>query len=561
MRPVRSCRAVWFLGIWLALAGPWVRADATTRPAPDIAPSAATASDPDSTLQRALDLERQHKWAAAIEAYEAALEQWPDRTEFRHRLRLCEAHYKLSRRYQDRSFRNQLLQLPREKALQLYEEVLERIEANYVEPVALEPLLRRGLDNLEVALRDPIFLQGNGVSAPAERIKWLRDAYGTQRARVHSPRIEDAKTFVLSCCDLAQKTVGIRPAPIILEFTFGACDALDDYTSYLTPDKLDDLFATIDGNFVGLGVELKADEAGMRLVGVIPGGPAAEAGLRVGDRITHVNGLAVRGLGLDEAASRLQGPEGTTVEIEVLQADGTSRRYKLVRRPVEIQSIAQARLVDPTEGVGYIQLSGFQKNSTEELQRAIAALQRQGMRYLILDLRGNPGGLLNVAVEMAEKFLDSGVIVSTRGRAPGQTSTYRAHHTATWRMPLAILIDHDSASASEILAGALQENRRAVVLGERSYGKGSVQSIFPLRTAPAGLKLTTARFYSPRNRAYSEQGVEPDIAVKVRVAAKPADPGATAPQPQPTIEFGNRMRDPVLEAALRQAKRQFSAVR
>src|SRR5262249_55626657 len=153
------------------------------------------------------------------------------------------------------------------------------------------------------------------------------------------------------------------------------------------------------------------------------------------------------------------------------------------------------QFVDQANGVGYIQLTGFQKSSTEELQRAIQTLERQGMRYLVLDLRGNPGGLLNVSIEIAERFLDRGVIVSTRGRAPGQTSTYSARSPAPWRMPMAVLVDRDSASASEILAGALQENGRAVIIGERSYGKGSVQSIFPLRTAPAGLKLTTAKFY------------------------------------------------------------------
>ena len=142
------------------------------------------------------------------------------------------------------------------------------------------------------------------------------------------------------------------------------------------------------------------------------------------------------------------------------------------------------------------------------------------MRYLILDLRGNPGGLLNIAVEIADRFLDQGVIVSTRGRAAGQSQVYQTSGRTLWRMPVAVLIDNDSASASEILAGALQDNHRAVVLGVQSYGKGSVQSIFPLRTVPAGLKLTTAKFYSPTDKPYSEQGVVPDTVV--RTAARPA---------------------------------------
>jgi len=165
---------------------------------------------------------------------------------------------------------------------------------------------------------------------------------------------------------------------VVLEFTYGACDALDDYTSYLTPDKLDDLYAMIDGNCVGLGIELKLDTEGLRLVGVIRGGPAFEAGLKVGDKIIKVGAKPVRGLSLDEAASRLQGSEGTAVDIQVLRGDGSTRSFRIVRRHVEVESVAQAKIADTEAGIGYIQLAGFQKNSAEELDKAIAALKRQG---------------------------------------------------------------------------------------------------------------------------------------------------------------------------------------
>ena len=498
--------------------------------------------DPDAILQRGLELERQRNWQAAIEVYEAALEQWPSRTEFSHRRRLCETHYKLVRRYQDQSFRNVLLRLPRERALALYDELIERIETHYVDPVGLEPLVRRGLDNLEVALRDPNFLRTNAGEADPERVRWLRDVLRRQRDRLSVPDRAAAQAQVVVACDFARQALNIGDAAVILEFTYGACDALDDYTSYLTPDKLDDLYAMIDGNFVGLGIELKQDAEGLRLVGVIRGGPAWDAGLKSGDQITGVAGRSVKGLSLDEAAGRLQGTEGSAVEIAVKHPDGGVKKYRLVRRHVEVESVAGARIVDPAGGVGYVQLTGFQKSSTEELEKAIASLRRQGMRSLVLDLRGNPGGLLNVAVEIAERFIENGVIVSTRGRAPGQSQVYRASSRAVWKMPLTVLIDHDSASASEILAGALKDHARATILGERSYGKGSVQSIFALHAAPAGLKLTTAKFYSPRNRPYSEQGVEPDVAV--RVAAKPAGDGH---QGRRGRGAGNPDRDPVLE--------------
>ena len=236
------------------------------------------------------------------------------------------------------------------------------------------------------------------------------------------------------------------------------------------------------------------------------------------------------------------------------------RAVRLIRRHVDVESITRAKIVEPTEGIGYIQLAGFQKTSTEELDQAISGLQALGMRTLVLDLRGNPGGLLNVAVEIAERFIDEGVIVSTRGRASGQSQVLQASGQARWRMPMYLLVDHDSASASEILAGALQDHHRATVIGERTYGKGSVQSIFSLRSAPAGLKLTTAKFYSPRNRPYSEQGVTPDVPVKTRIAAKPAADGTDATPLDETIA-GDPKLDPVLAAAIRAAKSRSQATR
>jgi carboxyl-terminal processing protease len=525
------------------------------------AASAGEGDDWQTVMEAGLDQERDHNWPAAIETYRKAVERWPSRTEFSRRLRLCELHFKLHRRYQDVSFRGVLLRLPREQAIDLYAEVLDRILVHYVDPVPLEPLARHGLDNLEVALRDPLFLNTNVGSASQERVDWLRDRLRDLRGRLSVPDRNAAIQLALSACELARQGVELPPTAVLLEFTCGACDALDDFTSYLTPDKLEDLYAMIDGNFVGLGIELKGDPQGLRLVGVIRGGPAWEAGLKSGDRIAKVAGQSVKGLTLDEAANRLQGAEGTSIDLEVLKRGGQRQLVRLIRRHVDVESVTRAKIVDRSEGIGYVQLSGFQKTSTEELDQAISGLQGLGMQTLVLDLRGNPGGLLNVAVEIADRFIDDGVIVSTRGRATGQSQVLRAGGRARWRMPLYLLVDHDSASASEILAGALQDHRRATVIGERTYGKGSVQSIFSLRSAPAGLKLTTAKFYSPLDRPYSEQGVSPDVPVKTRVAAKPADLGDPGEAPVDETIIGDPKLDPVLAAAIRATKSRGQAAR
>lgn len=517
--------------------------------------SNATPEDPDGELERALAFERQRNWASALEVYQTAVEKWPGRVEFGRRMRLCEIHFKLARRYQDVSFRKILLQLPEERALELYREVLDRIESQYVDSVPLEPLARRGLDNMEVALRDPNFLKRNAGAADPEQVAWLREQLRQRRSSLVVPDRESAVRAVLAASALAKQAVGMNSTPVILEFTCGACDALDDFTSYLTPSKLDDLYAMIDGNFVGLGVELKSDAEGLRIMGVIRGGPAWESGLEAGDQITAVGGDSIKGLGLDEAANRLQGAEGTTVDLRVLRKDGVTRPFRLARRHVEVESVTKTKLVDPAGRIGYIQLTGFQKTSTEEIEEAVADLSRQGMQALVLDLRGNPGGLLNVAVEIADRFVTQGVIVSTRGRALGQNQVFKATGQGRWNFPLLVLIDRDSASASEILAGALQDHHRAVVIGERSYGKGSVQSIFSLRSAPAGLKLTTAKFYSPKNRPYSEQGVSPDIPIKTRVVAKPV---ANSSAPGNNDALSDPASDMVLAAAIRAAKDQLT---
>ncbi len=549
MRPLFSS-----LLAWQVLLSPAVLAWSDT---PSTATKAENQVEAQRALDKGLDLERARNWSGAMEVYRSALDRWPGRIEISRRLRLCEIHYKLHRRYSDQSFRNVLLRLPREQALDLYDEVLERIQMSYVDAVPFEPLTRHGLDNLEVALRDPVFVKANADQATAEQVLGLRESLRKMRSEARAPDRASALQTAIASAQLAQE-IGVDATPVYLEFIYGACDALDDFTSYLTPDKLEDLYAMIDGNFVGLGVELKIDAKGLRLVGVIRGGPAWDAGIKVGEWIVQIDGRSMKGLGLDEAANRLSGSEGSLVDVGIDKGDGKVRSLKLIRRHVDVESVVGAKIVDVESGIGYLQLSGFQKTSTDELDRAIEALANQGMKTLVLDLRGNPGGLLNVAVEIADRFLDAGLIVSTRGRATGQSQAYSASGRPRWRFPLYVLVDHDSASASEILAGALQDHHRGVVLGSRTYGKGSVQSIFSLRSAPAGLKLTTAKFYSPLDRPYSEQGVTPDIPIQARTVAKPAA-GALPAEIGPGL--GDPQLDSILAAAIRTAKERQSAQR
>jgi carboxyl-terminal processing protease len=203
--------------------------------------------------------------------------------------------------------------------------------------------------------------------------------------------------------------------------------------------------------------------------------------------------------------------------------------------------VEDARIIDSQNGVGYIKLANFQKTTQRDFDAALWKLHREGMRSLIVDLRGNPGGLLNASVDVADRFLSSGVIVSTRGRNPQEDFVHRARPEGTWGVPLTVLIDGNSASASEILAGAIHDHHRGTIVGQRSYGKGSVQGIFPLNLSNGGVRLTTAKFYSPLGTAISDRGVTPDVAVTVtrRVAAE--NPNGQIEQADETLLTGLRI--------------------
>ena len=208
----------------------------------------------------------------------------------------------------------------------------------------------------------------------------------------------------------------------------------------------------------------------------------------------------------------MRGVEGSFIQLGVERGQG-SQTVNLERRRVEIPSVDQVGIVDAESGVAYIRLTNFQKTTARDFDAAMWKLHREGMRSLIVDVRGNPGGLLSASVEVSDRFVGNGVIVSTKGRNPMEDYIHRANVSSTWRVPLVVLVDENSASASEIFAAAIRDHHRGTIVGHRSYGKGSVQGIFPLNVSGGGVRLTTARFYSPTGKAISEVGVNADVLV------------------------------------------------
>lgn len=471
--------------------------------------------DESSAVQEGNSLRGSRRWAEAIEFYENVLKSWPESEPLKQGLRQSKIHYSIERRYADKSFLDQMLPLSRSESLIYLDDVLEKVRHYYVDPVSATNFIAHGTESLYFGLNNEKFLAKNLPTVDSARIAQVRRTLREQYWNKSVSGIDGARRTVLELCELTQREISLSSSAVIMEFVFGGCNSLDDYSSYLTPGKLGDLYNNIDGEFVGIGIEMKADSGkGLLLVNVLPESPAAEGGALAGDLIVAIDGRDCRNLTTEEAATLLQGTPNSRVRLMLQDpVSGQERPASLVRRAVKVKSIPVAKIIDQANKIGYIRMTGFQKNTAEELDAAMSKLRREGMRALIWDVRGNPGGLLDAAVKVLDRFMGNGVLVSTRGRVADQNTIYSAHEDATdWSGPLVLLVDGDSASASEIVAGAVHDHHRGTIVGRKTYGKWSVQSILPGH-ADSGFRLTTAKFYSPNGNTYGKVGIQPDVKV------------------------------------------------
>lgn len=296
----------------------------------------------------------------------------------------------------------------------------------------------------------------------------------------------------------------------------GMLASLDPHSSYVEGSSLQRLTNMIDGNYSGLGLSVGMDDDAVRVIAPMKGSPAEKAGVKAGDYITHLDGKLIYGIDLDEAVARMRGEAGTTIRLTLFR-EGRNGTFdvSVTRGVIDLEPVTWKLEKD----IGVISVNEFSRDVGIDVGRGIADLKRQAggkLTGLVLDLRQNPGGSLDEAVALSDLFLTKGDIVSQRGRNPRDNEFYRAEEMipgdAAKGLPVIVLIDAGSASASEIVAGALQDQKRALIMGERSFGKGSVQSLFELDKTRA-IKLTTARYYTPAGRSVQEGGIEPDIRV------------------------------------------------
>ncbi len=306
----------------------------------------------------------------------------------------------------------------------------------------------------------------------------------------------------------------VNQAEIMDSAINGVLQSLDPYSAYMSPELFKEMQTDTKGEFGGLGIEIGMEAGVVKVISPIDDTPAALAGIKAGDYIVKIGKEQVQGKSLLEAVKLMRGPVGTSIDLTVRRKNiKKPLEFKIVRKVIEVQSVSSKKL-GTKKNLGYIRLKSFNENSDKQFLKTVKDFEKSKIKGYVLDLRNNPGGLLTQAINITDYFLDDGEIVSTKGRRVSETRKFFARKGDEIKgKPIVVLINNGSASASEIFAGALKDHKRAIILGENSYGKGSVQSIIPLRNG-GGMRLTISKYYLPSGKSISEVGVTPDIFVE-----------------------------------------------
>lgn len=353
------------------------------------------------------------------------------------------------------------------------------------------------------------FLCWSGYGLAAETPKTNQES----AARSVLP-LEDLRVFTKAYEHIRNSYIKEIDDKTLLEYAIrGMLDQLDPHSSYLDASSFDDLQVHTTGEFGGLGIEVGMEDGFVKVIAPIDDTPAARAGIEAGDLIIKIDDTTLKGLSLNDAVERMRGPKGSKIVLTIVR-EGREQPFDvtLVRDTIKVRSV-RTEIMD--NHFLYIRIAQFQVNTGKDMLEAFnKARKDKELHGVILDLRNNPGGVLQASVEVADAFLDSGTVVYTEGRMPQSNFSYKAEPgDVTNGLPLVVLINEGSASASEIVAGALQDHRRALVLGTRSFGKGSVQTVIPI-TDEKAVKLTTALYFTPNGRSIQAQGIEPDLVIE-----------------------------------------------
>ncbi len=484
----------------------------------------------DELTDKALVSEKHHDWLDACRLYDKSLHKDRNQPAIRDAYRRCLRRLYLVRRCQDRVYKEAVARLSPSEALEVYDQVLVIVGSAYVDAskVDINSLFQQGVQELRYDFDEDVFLKEylpGALPAAVARFKTVLDGWTAHKVKSRTEAREEVLALIRAArqADLDVKALAVAAG---LEFASGACNALDEYTLFLTPGHYNDVQAALQGKYVSIGVDLRiSEDQHVEVVRVYPKSPAQEAGFAEHDRVLRIDHDAA--LTPDAAAEKLRGAAGSIVEVEVQTPGETaSRIVRLERRPVYLPSVMEPQLLPfqtemGTISVGLIQINHFTDTTAQDMRDALAQLQTAGVKGLLLDLRGNPGGAFKAGVQVAELFLNEGVIVFAESPLDEFNRPFKVASQNPVQIPVVVLVDRDTASAAEVVAGALKEHRlgNTLIVGQTTFGKGSIQGVIPLDKppldkTPGGIRITVAKLFSPgKHLPYSDHGVTPDIVV------------------------------------------------
>jgi len=488
----------------------------------------STLANPKTLRAKAEAFERQCDWEMACVTYAELFKIAPS-ADVRARQRHCLRRLEQARRHVDPTFREGVLTLKISLALRLYGVILEDLGERALDKSKATPerLFRKGLEELRYALADPTFLREHLSNQKPDTIKKFRNQLHKDWGNLPIPTHAHAVHLVREVAMKTLHELHLNATITVMEFTCGACHGLDDYTTYLTPGQLSEWSNVFKGESVSVGLKLAQRGDKLVIVEVLEDSPAAETMPRLSknDLVVAIDKKATQGLAAELAMELLEGETNTLVELVVVTPGMPARTVTLRRRPIFVPSVSfQLR----SAAVGYVQISYFQESTTQELDAALSALTKAGIKALIVDLRGNAGGLFEAALEVTQRFLANGVIV-VKQRWDFKKEEFTAQNPGALTLPLVVMVDGETMSSAEIVAGALKDHKRARLVGQTTFGKGLLQRVFRLPdqgllktpaesggVATGGVRLTVARFFSLSGMAYHDRGVAPHLFVERR---------------------------------------------
>lgn len=471
----------------------------------------------------AQELEHQQRWLEAAQVYAQLITAEPDNPSWQEGLRRCLIQERIAQRYRDGAIRHIMSTWKLAQALAAYDELTRLIEQVVIDHITVEQLWRRGCEQVLLALNNRIYREVAFRAKPsASQLEKLRSLLEMEMSR--SPEAWSELTgLVRSLAERAALYAPMRPTSLVWEFLAAHCESVDAYGAYVTPTGLVLEKILVEEKWAGVGLTVLATDQGVVIIAVAPQSEAHRHGIVPGSKLTRVNGEPLHALSTEEVMLRLLGQPDTNVTLEVVLPDGTPQSFTLTRRRLDVPSVTETTMLDSMLGIGYIRITQFQPNTPQELDQALEELNQRGLRVLLLDLRGNPGGSVRAALDVADRFISEGILLRTEGRLPELTAAYHARRGNDWQIPLIVLVDENTASAAEMVAAALQAQAQAVrlpvaIVGKPTRGKAVLQHLIPLAEGHAGAAyLTVARWLTPAGTPISPQGIQPDVLVKVIV--------------------------------------------